>query len=111
MKIRWCAKAGDVSYEDAFDHPSETAIEEWEIRLFSEIKKLDFQPKYLMLNSKWRDGSGFIRYYERRGEVWVATYSETTYSENMLPNWIPWFFLTACAAAIAVLMLIFWWIG
>lgn len=33
-------------------------------------------------------GSGHFRNYTKQGQVWIRTYSD-----NLVPNWFPWFFL------------------
>ena len=99
-------KAVDTSGKefDGFLEPiiegSEPKISVVEENLFTKIKDLD-NLKALRLAIKWPDGSGYERYYVRRGEIWLKLHSD-----NYVPKWFGLTFLIGLSTLIVVLVIL-----
>jgi len=93
MKINWAVKAGpnkgDFEHHDEWELEDDenVKIEDLEREMFAKVAALDVEVEYLYVRASRPDGSGWIGWYKKSGDVWVRTLNE-----NIMPNWFPWFF-------------------
>jgi len=70
-----------------------------ETNLFKAVGKVE-DAKVVRLLIEWPDGSGHVRYYEKRGDVWLKVSSD-----NLMPNWFAKMFLFGFVVLIIALVI------
>ncbi len=80
FKVFWTAADanGKIHEGELTPRPSGTTYAEIETELFPIIK--DF--KIARFRTIWPDGSGHISCYEKRGDIWLKTYSDNIMDRN-----------------------------